>query len=294
MNLRSDLRAPTMSTNQQTASHDVAVSLRVSGLSKRYVFRKKLWSKPIQITAANDITFELSTGKTLALVGSSGSGKSTVARCVTRLERPDTGEIWLAGADVAPLHSRDLRPFRTQIQMIFQDPVTAMNPRMSAAQIIEEPLLIQNRGSRDERRSRAAELIKEVGLAADWLDRQITEFSGGQRQRIAIARALILEPKVLILDEALTGLDLSTQAQVIDLLLTLQATRSLSYLLISHDLALAARVADHVAVMSAGQIVEQGATREIISKPKQPETQALVAAAERFRVALAKAHGASA
>jgi len=178
--------------------------------------------------------------------------------------------------------------------MIFQDPSTSMNPRMSAAEIVEEPLLIQNRGTRDERRGRVAELMKEVGLSADWLPRRITEFSGGQLQRIAIARALALGPKFLVLDEALSGLDLSTQSDIADLLRNLQAAHSLTYLLISHDLGLVARLASSIAIMSVGRIVEQGPTREIISNPTQPETKVLVAAAERFRTALAQAKGASA
>jgi ABC-type microcin C transport system duplicated ATPase subunit YejF len=213
---------------------------------------------------------------------------------VARIEKPDAGEIFVGDIDIAHLRAIDLRPFRVEIQMIFQDPVTSMNPRMSAAEIIQEPLVIQNRGTRDERRTRAAELMNEVGLSADWLDRRITEFSGGQRQRIAIARALTLGPKVLIFDEALSSLDLSTQSQIAGLLGDLQAAHSLTYLVISHDLALITRMADEVAVMAAGRIVEQGPTREIVSNPAQPETKALVAAAVRFRTALSRAEGASA
>jgi len=246
------------------------------------------------VCAANGVSFEIPGGKTLGLVGSSGSGKSTVARCITRVEKPDAGEIWMGNIDIARLGSRELRPVRAEVQMIFQDPSTSMNPRMSAAEIIEEPLLIQNRGTRDERRGRAAELMKEVGLSANWLPRRITEFSGGQLQRIAIARALALGPKFLVLDEALSGLDLSTQSDITDLLRNLQAAHSLTYLLISHDLGLVARLAGSIAIMSAGRIVEQGPTREIISNPTQPETKVLVAAAERFRTAFAQAKGASA
>jgi peptide/nickel transport system ATP-binding protein len=283
-----------MSTDVHNQELNGAPLIRVHGLAKRYFVRKKLWEKRSVISAAAEINFEISAGKTFALVGGSGSGKSTVARCVTRLEQPDAGEIWLQGTDIARLSSHELRPFRSYVQMIFQDPVTAMNARMSAAEIIEEPLLIQRRGTREERHSRAAELMKEVGLSPDWLERRITEFSGGQRQRIAIARALILNPKILVLDEALTGLDLSTQAQIMELLLELQAAHSLGYLLISHDLSLVTRVADTIAVMAAGRIVEAGKTRHILSDPKQAQTKALVAAGERFRKVLAQAHGASA
>jgi ABC-type glutathione transport system ATPase component len=282
-----------MPTDSQIRS-DGALPLRVCGLSKRYRNRARIWRKSSEVCAANGISFEIPGGKTLGLVGSSGSGKSTVARCITRLEKPDAGEIWMGNIDIARLGSRELRPVRAEVQMIFQDSSTSMNPRMSAAEIIEEPLLIQNRGTRNERRGRAAELMKEVGLSPDWLDRRITEFSGGQGQRIAIARALALGPKFLVLDEALSGLDLSTRSQIADLLLNLQAAHSLTYLLISHDLGLVARLAGSIAIMSAGQIVEQGPTREIISNPTQPATKVLVAAAERFRTALAQAKGASA
>lgn len=283
-----------MPTNMKIGTAASAVSLRVQGLSKRYRVRHNLWGKRSEICAASGVSFEIQAGRTLGLVGSSGSGKSTVARCVARIEKPDAGEIFVGDIDIAHLRAIDLRPFRVEIQMIFQDPVTSMNPRMSAAEIIQEPLVIQNRGTRDERRTRAAELMNEVGLSADWLDRRITEFSGGQRQRIAIARALTLGPKVLIFDEALSSLDLSTQSQIAGLLGDLQAAHSLTYLVISHDLALITRMADEVAVMAAGRIVEQGPTREIVSNPAQPETKALVAAAVRFRTALSRAEGASA
>lgn len=268
--------------------------LRVRGLSKCYFVRKTLLAKRTSIAAAVDISFEVSAGETLALVGSSGSGKSTVARCVARLERPDAGEIWLGDTDVARFRARELRPFRSHIQMIFQDPATSMNPRMSAAQIIEEPLLIRDRGRSGDHRQRAAELMKEVGLSPEWLDRRISEFSGGQKQRIAIARALVLQPRVLVLDEALTGLDIRTLAQLIELLLNLQRKHALGYLLISHDLAVVRRIADRTAVISEGKIVEAGTTAGIMSNPARPETQSLVAAGERFRAALAKAHGATA
>ncbi|HZQ17139.1 MAG TPA: ATP-binding cassette domain-containing protein [Terriglobales bacterium] len=268
--------------------------LRVRGLSKCYFVRKTLWGKRALIPAAVDISFEISAGETLALVGSSGSGKSTVARCVTRLEKPDAGEIWLGDTDIVGRNTRELRPFRSHIQMVFQDPATAMNTRMSAAQIIEEPLLIRDRGRRADHRHHAAELMKEVGLSPDWLDRRISEFSGGQKQRIAIARALVLQPRLLVLDEALTGLDIRTLVQLIELLLEVQRKHALGYLLISHDLAVVRRSADRIAVISQGKIVEAGTASEILSNPAQPETQSLVAAGEHFRAALAKAHGASA
>ncbi len=265
--------------------------LRVWGLRKKYVRRDAVWRKSVPVVAVRGVDFEIPAGKTLALVGSSGSGKSTVARCVARLERPDAGEIRMGDVDIAELGNRDLLRFRTEIQMVFQDAVTSMNPRFSAAEIIEEPLLIQRRGNNAARRSRARELMNEVGLSPNSADRLAMEFSGGQRQRLAIARSLALQPKLLVLDEALSGLDLSTQAQIANLLLELQAAHSLTYLLISHDLPLVARLADSIAVMSAGQIVEQGPTPHIISSPTHPETQALLAAAKGFQSAYAATLG---
>ncbi len=256
--------------------------LRVCGLTKSYT-RSRVWRKHVDIDAVRGVNFEIPAGKTLALVGRSGSGKSTVARCVARLERPDAGQVYVGGTDISRIGTRDMREFRTQIQMIFQDPVTSMNPRFSAAQVIEEPLLIRGRGGKAERRSRVEELMSEVGVSPDSAERSVMEFSGGQRQRLAIARALALQPKLLILDEALSGLDLSTEAQIVNLLLDLQAAHSLTYLFISHDLALVARLADTIAVISAGKIVEQGATAQVISSPSHPETIALLASATVFQ-----------
>jgi ABC-type glutathione transport system ATPase component len=267
--------------------------LRVRGLTKQYWASRSLWRKRTSITALDNVSLEISPGKILGLVGSSGSGKSTLARCVTRLEKPDAGEIWIGETDIAHLPSRDLLPYRSRIQMIFQDPTTAMNPRMSAAEIVQEPLLIQRRETTSKRRLRIADLMREVGLSPDWMHRRVTDFSGGQRQRIAIARALTIEPKLLVLDEALTGLDLSTQAQIANLLLDLQASRSLTYLLISHDFSLVAGMADTIAVMSSGQIVEKGPTQEIMSTPADPVTRALLSSATNFRAKHAAATGGS-
>jgi peptide/nickel transport system ATP-binding protein len=172
--------------------------------------------------------------------------------------------------------------------MIFQDPSTAMKPRMSAAETIEEPLLIQNQGTCEERRNHAAQLMEEVGLSPDWLDRRITEFSGGQKQRIAVARALTLKPKLLVLDEALSGLDLSTQVEIAHLLADLQTRYSLTYLLISHDLGLVARMANSLAIIATGRVVEHGPAREVIGNPQQPETRELVACAHRLTETLAR------
>jgi len=267
--------------------------LRVRGLTKRYQTSHGLWRKGSPLTALDDVGFEIWPGKTLGLVGSSGSGKSTLARCVIRLEPPDAGEIWIEGTNFAQLPKRELLPYRSRIQMIFQDPMTAMNPRMSAAEIIQEPLLIQQWGSKSDWQFRTANLMREVGISPDWMHRRVTEFSGGQRQRLAIARALILEPKLLVLDEALTGLDLSTSAQIANLLLELQAVRSLTYLFVSHDLSLIARMADAIAVMALGKIVEQGPAQEVMSAPAHPVTRALLGSATNLRAKHATASGGS-
>ena len=244
------------------------------------------------VAAVSNVDFAIPRGQTLALVGESGSGKSTIARCVTRLERPDSGQILIQGTDIAQLRSRDLLPFRSGIQMVFQDAVTAMNSRFSALEVIEEPLLINariddriddravyGRRNRENRRESAHALMIEVGISPDWMHRSILHFSGGQRQRLALARALALRPQLLVLDEALSGLDLSTQAQIANLLIDLQASRSLTYLLISHDLALVARLADTIAVMSEGKMVEGGPTQQVISSPNHAATKKLLAAA---------------
>jgi ABC-type glutathione transport system ATPase component len=265
--------------------------LRVRGLTKRYVRRNVM--RRISVSAAHEVDLEIPQGKTLALVGCSGSGKSTVARCVTRMERPDAGEIWLGRTDISQLGDHNLRSFRCEIQMIFQDPITSMNPRFSAAQIVEEPLLVQGRGSAEDRRERALTLMGEVGLSRNAADRLVMKFSGGQRQRLAIARALALQPKLLVLDEALSGLDLSTEAQIINLLFDLQAAHSLTYLFISHDLPLVSRLADSIAVISAGRIVEEGPTAQVISSPTHPVTKALLASASTFQTNYANLLGLS-
>src|SRR5580765_6210616 len=257
---------------------DVEPLLRVEGLSKRYVPGGH-WSKRTPVVAVNEASFQMRSGQTHALVGLSGCGKSTVARCVARLERPDSGRIWFEQQEIVALGGRELLAIRKNIQLIFQDAVTSLNPRFSAAEAIEEPLRIQG-CDRSERRHVAESVMKEVALSCSWLDRPIMHFSGGQRQRLAIARALALRPKLLILDEAFTGLDLSTQAQIANLLLELQTSHSLTYLLISHDLTFVSRMADTIAVMSLGRIVEEGRAEEVVINPLHPSTRALVAAAQ--------------
>jgi len=266
--------------------------LRVRGLSKRYA-RGPLWRKHASFVAVNEVDLEIGLGETLALVGSSGSGKSTVARCIAQLEKADSGQVWIDGTELTRLSARELLPFRSRVQMLFQDAATAMNPRFSADEVIQEPLRIQGR-SRSEQQEIAQGLMKEVALSPDWLKRSVREFSGGQKQRLAIARALAVRPRLLILDEALSGLDLSIRAQIANLLLNLQETHSLTYLLISHDLAVVTGLADRIAVMSQGQIVETGPVSTVLRQPNHEETKKLVAATREAESKLAISAGASA
>jgi len=276
-----------METDANGMKAPVQPVLRVSGLSKSYRRKGAVWQRTDDvIVAASEVEFEIFAGQTLALVGSSGSGKSTVARCVIRLEKPDAGKIWLEGTDISQLDSRELRSLQPKMQMVFQDAATSMNPRFTAAEVIEEPMRIQRQGDKSARRTRAKELMQEVGLSPQWADRYALDFSGGQRQRLAIARALALKPKLLVLDEALSGLDLSTEAQIANLLVDLQAAHSLAYLLISHDLALVTRLADTIAVMANGRIVEQGPAAQIIASAGHPETRALIASTRAAQVNL--------
>jgi len=252
--------------------------VRTSALSKRYRQRGRFLRKPSVIDAMVDVDFEIAYGFTTALIGESGSGKSTLARCLGLLEKPDGGEIWYEGSEISNWESGKLPPLRPRIQMVFQDSAGALNPSFTAAEIIEEPLEIQHRaGKRRNLRPRACELMEEVGLSPDWAARSPLEFSGGQRQRLAIARAIALKPTFLIFDESLSGLDLSTQAQILNLLLDLQTAHALSYLLISHDLTLVGQVADFVAVMHKGRMVEQGSKEQVLSQPQHPHTRELLA-----------------
>jgi peptide/nickel transport system ATP-binding protein len=261
-------------------SRSIAPLLRVRELRKSYAPHCNRWGTRRKIAAVDGVDFEIPAGKTLALVGSSGSGKSTVARCVTRLERPDSGQVFLAGINIGMLRLRELRAFRSAIQMIFQDPSTAMNPRFSAAELLEEPMRIAGLEDKARRRERVTALMGEVGLSPDSADRLAANFSGGQKQRLAIARALAVQPKLLVLDEALSGLDLSTQSQIANLLRDLQATHSLTYLLISHDLSLVSSMADLVGVMVNGRIAEQGPIKQLLSNPQHPATLSLLASAQ--------------
>ncbi len=261
---------------EATARAPKTALVRTTALSKRYVQSGGFLGKRFVIDALTNVELDIAPGCLTALVGGSGSGKSTLARCLAMLEKPDAGEIWFEGKSILPGNLRELAQSRPKIQMVFQDSAGALNPRFSAAQIIAEPLEIQHRETGHGLRARACELMEEVGLSPDWADRRPLEFSGGQRQRLAIARAIALRPIFLILDESLSGLDLSIQAQILNLLLDLQDAHSLTYLLISHDLTLVGQVADSVAVMHQGRIVERGSRQQVLSNPQHAHTQELV------------------
>jgi ABC-type glutathione transport system ATPase component len=250
--------------------------IRVEDLVKRYT-RRGLWSRVADFTAVDSISFSILPGTTLALVGESGSGKSSLALCLAGLERVTSGRIWFEGPDLAALGEKELREVRPRIQLVFQDPANSLNPRWTVEEIVAEPLLVQNRVSRREGDARAAQALERVGLAAEYLDRRARDLSGGQRQRVAIARALILEPKLLILDEVLSALDCSIQAQIANLLVEMQRAYGLAYLFITHDLRMAAHLADEIAVMSEGKIVEQGAAK-ILQGLRRSEMRSLVGA----------------
>lgn len=245
-------------------------------LCKQY--RPKGWfsGKSFAIDALVDVNLEIPTGGMTALIGESGSGKSTLASCLAMLEKPDRGEIWFGGQEITHANGQELALLRPKIQMVFQDSAGALNPRFSAVEIIAEPLKLQKRESGTRLREHACELMKEVGLSPDWADRRPLEFSGGQRQRLAIARAIALKPAFLILDESLSGLDLSTQAQILNLLLDLQAAHSLTYLMISHDIGLVGGTADFIAVMYQGRIVEQGKAERVLNNPREVYTRQLL------------------
>ena len=231
-----------------------------------------------ELRAVDGVTFDIKAGETLGLVGESGCGKSTLGRVIARLMPATSGEVLFEDRDILNLDHRTLLALRADIQSVFQDPFASLNPRMTAFALIQEPLIIHKVGSRETRRAKVHDLLKTVGLRPEFADRYPHEFSGGQRQRIGIARALALEPKLLILDEPVSALDVSIQAQIINLLAELQARLNLTYLFISHDLGVIQHVADRVAVMYMGQIVELADNEEFYANPQHPYSMALLSA----------------
>lgn len=248
--------------------------VRVRGLLKHF----PLEDSDDVVRAVDGVTFEIFRGETLGLVGESGCGKSTVGRCILRLIEPTAGTIEFDGRNVLATGGKALRELRREMQIIFQDPYASLNPRMRVRDIVGEPLVIHGLKDKEERRTRVAELLKKVGLDPDYMNRYPHEFSGGQRQRIGIARALALNPKLIVADEPVSALDVSVQAQVVNLLQDLQAEFGLTYLFISHGLAVVEHISTRVAVMYLGRIVEVASAEELYVQPLHPYTQALLSA----------------
>jgi len=252
--------------------------LDVRGLTKHFVRKHGFFRPPSIVKAVEDVTFSIDEGELFGLVGESGSGKSTTGRCILRLIEPTAGEVHFRGENVLSFSKARMRLARRDMQIVFQDPYSSLNPRMRAGTIVEEPLIIHRIGGRDERRARVAELFELVGLEPDHARRYPHEFSGGQRQRIGIARALALNPALVIADEAVSALDVSIQAQIVALLLDLRTRLKLTFLFIAHDLRLVENICNRVAVMYLGRIVEMGETRALFSHPTHPYTRALLSA----------------
>lgn len=277
-----------MKPPETNANGSSELVLEVRELSKQYVQRRPLSRAKVAVDALSGVSLKVRRAKTLAIVGESGSGKSTLARCMALLERPTRGEIIFDGRDLLQLTRRELFPVRRRIQLIFQDPTSALDPRLGAVELIEEPLEIQRIGTKEERREKAREMMERVGLPAESENKRSMEFSGGQRQRIAIARALVLEPALLILDEALSSLDLANQEAILLLLAELRRSFALTYVHISHDLRSVSEFADDIAVMHAGQIVEHKTAAELFAHPEHPHTRDLLAASRSVESMLAE------
>ncbi|MCC7047032.1 MAG: ATP-binding cassette domain-containing protein [Alphaproteobacteria bacterium] len=259
--------------------------LEVRGLQRHFVLRRSMLGRPLRVVRAVDgVDISVQSGSTLALVGESGSGKSTLGRCVARLDTLTHGTVHFSGRDVFAARGAALGQFRREVQTIFQDPFASLNPRRKIGDAIGDGPAIHGLMPKDAIRDLVVHLLKRVGLRPDHADRYPHEFSGGQRQRIAIARALALGPKFIVADEAVSSLDVSIRAQILNLLMDIQAERGLSFLFISHDLGVVRHVADEVAIMQAGKIVEQGPSDQIFADPRQPYTQALLRAVPRATI----------
>lgn len=276
--------------------HKVSISLRenavttqtnlldVKNLKKYYPIKKGFIKKVVgHVRAVDDVSFFIKEGETLGLVGESGCGKTTTARCILRAQKPTGGQIlYQTGAgpvvDLAQLRDGDIRPLRREMQMVFQDPFASLNPRMNLLELIGEPLLVNGVKSRQERTDQVAELLRLVGLRPEYMQRYPHAFSGGQRQRVVIARALALNPRLVVADEPVSALDVSVQAQVLNLLLELQQRLKLTYLFVAHDLSVVKHITDRVAVMYVGKIAEIAPTQELFYQPKHPYTAALLSA----------------
>ena len=257
--------------------------VEVKNLKKYYDGRKtEIFGNAPLVKALDGISFNIKKGETVGMVGESGCGKTTAARSILRLIEPDSGEISIDGVNIATLNSKDLRKFRSKMQIVFQDPYGSLNPRMTVSKIITEPLKIHTKMNKDEIQNRLDELLSIVGLLPEYASRYPHEFSGGQRQRIGIARALALNPKFIILDEPVSALDVSIQGQVVNLLKDLQEEYGISYLFVAHDLAVVENMSHRIIVMYLGKIVEENITKELYSKPLHPYTESLLSSIPKF------------
>lgn len=253
--------------------------LTVRGLVKEFSPRRGLFSSAEPVRAVDGVSFDVRHGRTLGLVGESGCGKSTTARCVTRLTEATSGEILFEGRDIRSMSGAALKAFRRDVQIVFQDAKASLNPRLTIGESVGEPLVIHRCGSASRRRGRVEELMEIVGLEPSHLGRFPHELSGGQLQRVGIARALALEPKLIVCDEPVSALDMSVRAQILNLLTRIQDERGIAYLFIAHDLAVARHVSDEIAVMQAGKIVETGLCDDLATRPRHPYTRELFSAA---------------
>ncbi len=251
----------------------------VRHLKKYFVANRHVFGATDYVKAIDDVSFDIMPGETVGLVGESGCGKSTLARTIIRIYEPGEGEIIYKNTDIAHLSNRKMRAYRNKMQMIFQDPYASLNPRLTVAEIIAEPMEIYNMYTKKEREEKVQELLEQVGLKPDHITRYPHEFSGGQRQRIGIARTLALDPDFIICDEPISALDVSIQAQIINLLEKIQDEKKLSYLFIAHDLTMVRHISHKIGVMYLGHLVEFGEAEEVYKNPLHPYTQALISAA---------------
>jgi oligopeptide transport system ATP-binding protein len=254
--------------------------LEVKDLRKWFPVRKGLLIERTvdHVKAVDDVSFSIEEGETLGLVGESGSGKSTTGYCVLQLLKPTAGTVTFMGKDLTTLGGSELREMRREMQIVFQDPYSSLNPRMTVGGIVGEPLAVHGIGTRTSREARVRELLETVGFNPDFTNRYPHEFSGGQRQRIGIARALALNPRLIVCDEPVSALDVSIQAQILNLLKDLQRDLGLAYLFVAHDLAVVRAMSDRIAVMNKGKIIEMGPARDVYSNPQEDYTKALLAA----------------